>query len=366
MLPVNDEFYMRLALDLARTTQGQTGVNPVVGAVIVKDGAVVGIGAHLKRGEGHAEVHALAMAKEKAEGATAYVSLEPCSHYGTTPPCSKRLIEAKVARVVIACEDPNPLVSGRGVAMLKEAGIEVKTGVLREEAIKLNKKFIKYITTGLPYVTLKIASTLDGKIATGTGDSKWITNEASRELVHTLRHQHAGILVGIGTVLADDPSLNTRLEVPGISPVRIVVDSSLRIPLAAKVLESDGIQTVILTTERNSRPDKARELEAKGATVICAGEGDRVDLKLGLQKLGEMGISSVLVEGGGTIGGSLVEQELADEILLFMAPKLIGGNGPGSFMFNGPDRMEDAFKLTDLSVTQIDDNILISGIPVRR
>nr|WP_273545568.1 bifunctional diaminohydroxyphosphoribosylaminopyrimidine deaminase/5-amino-6-(5-phosphoribosylamino)uracil reductase RibD [Paenibacillus caui] len=360
---INDEFYMSLALDLAKHTQGQTGINPVVGAVVVKDGAVVGMGAHLRRGEAHAEVHALDMAGERAQGSTVYVSLEPCSHYGATPPCSKRLIEAKVARVVVACVDPNPQVSGRGTRMLREAGIEVVTGVLEKQAKELNKKFIKFITTGLPYVTLKAASTLDGKMASKTGDSKWITNEASRAMVHTLRHQHEGIMVGVDTVIADDPLLTTRLPVPGISPARIVVDSKLRIPVDAGVLKADGAGTIILTTEGHGDSAKLKAIEAGGARVIPCGNNERVDLKLGLQKLGELGISSILVEGGGKLNGSFIAGQLADEVLLFMAPKLIGGMGPGSFVFDGPDSMQEAVRLTNLQVTQIEDDICISGVP---
>ncbi|WP_025695915.1 bifunctional diaminohydroxyphosphoribosylaminopyrimidine deaminase/5-amino-6-(5-phosphoribosylamino)uracil reductase RibD, partial [Paenibacillus durus] len=246
---MNDEFYMSLALDMAERAQGQTGINPVVGCVVVKDGAVIGLGTHLKRGTGHAEVHALNMAAGQAAGSTAYVTLEPCSHYGKTPPCSERLIAEGVARVVIACEDPNPQVAGRGIAMLREAGIEVEVGLLRERALRLNEKFIKYILTKRPFVTLKSASTLDGKIATRTGDSKWISNEAARGIVHTMRHRHQGIMVGVGTVIADNPSLTTRTEVPGINPVRIIIDSNLRTPLESSVVTDKQAQTIIVAAE---------------------------------------------------------------------------------------------------------------------
>ncbi|WP_238996444.1 bifunctional diaminohydroxyphosphoribosylaminopyrimidine deaminase/5-amino-6-(5-phosphoribosylamino)uracil reductase RibD [Paenibacillus pinistramenti] len=362
--PMNDEFYMALALDMARHTQGQTGINPVVGAVVVRDGAIAGMGAHLKRGGGHAEVHALNMAGDRAAGSTVYVTLEPCSHYGATPPCSRRLIEAGVSRVVVACEDPNPQVSGRGIAMLRDAGIEVDVGIMQEEARELNKKFIKFITTGLPFVTLKTASSLDGKIASRTGDSKWITGEEARSLVHTMRHQHAAILVGIETVLADNPSLSTRLPVPGLPPVRVIVDSKLRIPLGAKVLESDGAETMILTTENHANEPKLRALEDKQIRVIPCGSGERVDLRTGLQKLAEAGLSSVLVEGGGKVSGSFLSERLADEIQLFLAPKLIGSGGFESFSFTGPERIQHAVKLTKVKVTPAGNDILVTGSPV--
>ncbi|TCZ77528.1 bifunctional diaminohydroxyphosphoribosylaminopyrimidine deaminase/5-amino-6-(5-phosphoribosylamino)uracil reductase RibD, partial [Paenibacillus albiflavus] len=233
---LSDESYMRFALELASSAQGQTSINPVVGCVLVKDGRMIGMGAHLRRGEAHAEVNALLMAGDEAEGSTAYVTLEPCSHYGKTPPCSKRLIEKGVKRVVIAAQDPNPLVAGTGIRLLREAGIQVDVGVLQEEATVMNEVFNKFIVTGMPWVTLKLASTLDGHIASRTGDSKWITSEASREYVHMLRHQHQGIMAGADTVLADDPQLSTRLSVPALQPVRIIVDGALRVPPSARAL----------------------------------------------------------------------------------------------------------------------------------
>ncbi|GGA22736.1 bifunctional diaminohydroxyphosphoribosylaminopyrimidine deaminase/5-amino-6-(5-phosphoribosylamino)uracil reductase RibD [Paenibacillus physcomitrellae] len=364
--PMSDEFYMALALDMARHTQGQTGVNPVVGSVVVREGAVVGMGAHLKRGEGHAEVHALHMAGERAAGSTVYVTLEPCSHYGATPPCSKRLIEAGVSRVVVAFEDPNPQVSGRGIAMLREAGITVETGVMEAEARQLNRKFIKFITTGLPFITLKAASTLDGKIATRTGDSKWVTGDAARQIVHTMRHQHAAILVGVNTVIADNPSLTTRLPVPGLSPIRIIVDSKLRIPEEAKVLQAgeEGDQdTIILTTVDHGNPAKQQLLEAKGIRIIPCGEGERVDLQAGLKQLAVSGIPSILVEGGGAISGSFLAEKMIDEVQLFLAPKLIGSGGKDSFGFIGPDMMNDAITLSNLQVTPAGNDLLITGTP---
>ncbi|MGG6309641.1 bifunctional diaminohydroxyphosphoribosylaminopyrimidine deaminase/5-amino-6-(5-phosphoribosylamino)uracil reductase RibD [Paenibacillus macerans] len=360
---IDDEYYMALALDMAERAQGQTGTNPVVGCVIVKDGALVGLGTHLQRGTPHAEVHALNMAGSQAEGSTAYVTLEPCSHHGLTPPCAERLIHDKVVRVVVACEDPNPLVAGKGIGMLRAAGIEVEVGVLRDRALKLNRRFIKFITAGLPYVTIKTASTLDGKIASRTGDSKWISNEKAREIVHTMRHRHQAIMVGVSTITADDPQLTTRLSVPGLSPVRVIADSRLRVPETAKVL-SDGLApTIILTTEQ-ADPAKADRLTERGAEILRCGSGPQVDLREALAQLGKRGISSVLVEGGGRLNGSLLEQRLVDEIVLFIAPKLIGGReAAANFSFDGYDLMQDAVSLRDIEVEQIGDNVCIRGIP---
>ncbi|MDF9840383.1 MULTISPECIES: bifunctional diaminohydroxyphosphoribosylaminopyrimidine deaminase/5-amino-6-(5-phosphoribosylamino)uracil reductase RibD [unclassified Paenibacillus] len=363
---MNDEFYMSLALDMAERAQGQTGINPVVGCVVVKDGAVIGLGTHLQRGTGHAEVHALNMAAGKAQGSTAYVTLEPCSHYGKTPPCSQRLIDEGVARVVVACEDPNPQVAGRGFEMLREAGIDVEVGLLRSRALRLNERFIKYILTKQPFVTLKSASTLDGKLATRTGDSKWISNAQAREIVHTLRHRHQGIMVGVGTVIADNPSLTTRLEVPGLHPVRIVIDSGLRTPLDANVVTGGEAPTIIVTTTA-ADPAKKAALEAAGVTVITCGDGPRVDLKAAMVKLGEMEIGSILLEGGGTLNGSMLQSGLVDRVVLFYAPKIVGGGAeaPGTFDFPGVALMKEAITLEGLEVEVLGDNVCISGTPVR-
>ncbi|KAA9007414.1 bifunctional diaminohydroxyphosphoribosylaminopyrimidine deaminase/5-amino-6-(5-phosphoribosylamino)uracil reductase RibD [Paenibacillus spiritus] len=361
---MNDEFYMSLALDMAERAQGQTGINPVVGCVVVKDGAVIGVGTHLKRGTGHAEVHALNMAAGQAKGGTAYVTLEPCSHTGLTPACSRRLIDEGVARVVVACEDPNPLVSGRGVAMLREHAVEVEVGVLRERALRLNEKFIKYILTRLPFVTLKTASTLDGRIATRTGDSKWISNEESREVVHTLRHRHQGIMVGVGTVLADNPSLTTRLPVPGLNPVRIVVDSRLRTPLEAAVVADGQAPTIILTTE-DADPEREAALARTGVQIIRCGSGSRVDLHQAMDRLGRMEIGSILLEGGGELNGAMMEEGLVDRVVLFLAPKIVGGGAeaPSAFSFGGVERMADAIVLRELEVERLGDNLCLTGIP---
>lgn len=363
---MNDEFYMSLALDMAERAQGQTGINPVVGCVVVKDGAMIGLGTHLQRGTGHAEVHALNMAAGKAQGSTAYVTLEPCSHYGKTPPCSQRLIDEGVARVVVACEDPNPQVAGRGIAMLREQGIEVEVGLLRSRALRLNEKFIKYILTKQPFVTLKSASTLDGKLATRTGDSKWISNGQAREIVHTLRHRHQGIMVGVNTVIADNPSLTTRMEVPGLNPVRIVIDSTLRIPLDSAVVRDGQASTIVVTTESSDPVKRAALLDA-GVQIVVSGAGPRVDLKAAMTSLGGLEIGSILLEGGGTLNGAMLENGLVDRVVLFFAPKIVGGGSaaPGTFEFPGVELMQSAITLEGLEVEVLGDNVCISGTPIR-
>ncbi|MFD0867723.1 MULTISPECIES: bifunctional diaminohydroxyphosphoribosylaminopyrimidine deaminase/5-amino-6-(5-phosphoribosylamino)uracil reductase RibD [Paenibacillus] len=362
---LNDEYYMRLALELARGTQGQTAINPVVGCVVVKEGRIVGIGAHLRMGTAHAEVHALTMAGEQAEGGVAYVTLEPCNHYGRTPPCTERLIESKVARVVVACTDPNPKVAGLGLERLRSHGIEVEVGVLEVEARELNEAFNKFIVTGRPFVTLKTASTLDGKIASRTGDSKWITNARSREFVHTLRHRHQAIMVGVETVIADDSQLTTRLSVPALNPVRIVIDSRLRVPANARVLDGEA-ETIIVTTSA-APEEKRKELRGRGIVLLEAGPGPRVDLELAMRMLGEREIGSILLEGGGRLNGAMLEQGLIDKCYLFYAPKIIGGpEAPGNFSFPGFDRMSEAVTIDRLKVERFDEDICIVGYPVKK
>jgi diaminohydroxyphosphoribosylaminopyrimidine deaminase/5-amino-6-(5-phosphoribosylamino)uracil reductase len=367
MTIMNDEAYMRLALQMAEQALGQTGVNPVVGCVIVKNGRMIGIGTHLQAGTPHAEIHALQMAGSEAEGSTVYVTLEPCSHFGRTPPCADRLIAEKVKKVIIACKDPNKEVSGAGIERLRQHGIEVEFGLLEQEAIQLNEKFNTFIVRQTPFVTLKTASTLDGKIASRTGDSKWITNEASRNAVHTLRHQHQAIMVGVGTVIADNPKLSTRLSVPALHPIRIIVDSRLRTPMDAQVIEDicEGSQkTLILTTEHASS-ERQKEYEQHGVEVLRCGERAAVDLSKAMKIMGERGIGSILLEGGGQLNGAMLEAQLVDKMILFFAPKIIGGAGqaPSNFMFSGFEKMSDALELEQVKVEQWGDNVCVSGYP---
>ena len=362
---LNDEAYMRLALQMAAGAAGQTEINPVVGCVIVSGGRIVGMGAHLKRGEGHAEVNALRMAGDAAAGGTAYVTLEPCCHYGRTPPCADRLIEAGIRRVVVAAGDPNPQVAGAGIAKLRAHGIEVTEGLLAEEAAALNEAFNKFIVTRLPFVTLKTASTLDGRIASKTGDSRWISGEASRAYVHTLRHRHQGILVGVDTVLADDPQLDARLSVPAVQPVRIIADSMLRTPPGARVLQEQDRQRTILLAGGQAPAERRAALEARGAEVLTCGGGPQVDLPLALRLLGEREIGSVLLEGGGRLNGAMLERRLVDKMVLFIAPKIIGGGAaaPVNFAFDGFARMNDALTLDRVSVERFGQDICLTGYP---
>ncbi|WEG12102.1 bifunctional diaminohydroxyphosphoribosylaminopyrimidine deaminase/5-amino-6-(5-phosphoribosylamino)uracil reductase RibD [Pullulanibacillus sp. KACC 23026] len=353
---------MAFAIELARKLKGQTSPNPTVGAVVVKDGEIIGMGAHLKAGGPHAEVNALRMAEEKAKGATVYVTLEPCSHFGKTPPCSNLLIEKGVARVVIASTDPNPLVAGQGIKRLENAGIKVEVGLLREGAEALNEEFFHFIKTKQPYVTVKAATSMDGKIATSTGESKWITSEEARMDVHRLRHNHDAILVGIGTILKDNPSLTTRLPEGGKHPLRIILDTHLRTPIDSKVVTDQLAETWIIT----GRPDEKRvELfRSTGVRIIETGE-ERPALAPLLQLLGEEHITSLLVEGGGEVNGSFIREGLVDQLILYLAPKVIGGGSESPSPIGGAGflKMADVMELEFKSFERIGPDIKIVAIP---
>lgn len=356
------ETYMKRAIVLARRGMGKTSPNPAVGCVIVKDGRIVGEGWHRRAGTPHAEVHALAEAGEAARGADVYVTLEPCAHFGKTPPCAAALVEAGVGRVFAAMVDPNPKVSGRGAEILRAAGIEVVTGLMEGESRLLNEPFIKYMTTGLPFVILKSAMTLDGKTATPSGDSRWITNESSRRFVHRLRSSVDAVMVGSGTVLADDPRLNARIP-GGRDPLRVVVDSVLRIPLDSQMLGLvSAAPTIVATLAGDGR--KADELRARGVEVLqCRARNGRVDLADLVARLGERGIQSVLLEGGATLAGEALRLGLIDKFLLFYAPRLLGGDGPGLFAGESAGAMADAVPLRDLTIRRFGADILVTGYP---
>ncbi len=359
---MNDHTYMRLALQLAQSTKGQTSPNPVVGAVVVKNGEIIGMGSHLKAGTEHAEVHALRMAGEQAQGATIYVTLEPCSHYGKTPPCADLIIEKGLQRVVIACLDPNPVVAGRGVAKLRNANIEVEIGILEAEAIELNKVFFHYIQTNRPFVTLKTATSLDGKIATTSGESKWITGELAREDVHQLRHEHDAILVGVGTVLVDNPSLTTRRAIGGKNPIRIILDQKLRTPLDAKIVTDTQAETWIITTNTASS-NKRIQLQELGVNVIVLDE-EKIEIEELLSVLGERGITSIFVEGGGTVNDSFLRSRSVQEVITYIAPKLIGGkDAPTSFTGQGFAKIGDVLQLKIKNVTQLGEDLKIVSVP---
>ncbi|AOY75030.1 bifunctional diaminohydroxyphosphoribosylaminopyrimidine deaminase/5-amino-6-(5-phosphoribosylamino)uracil reductase RibD [Clostridium formicaceticum] len=359
-----DQHYMQKALDLAKLGWGKTRPNPLVGAVIVKNGEVIAEGYHHYYGGDHAEVDALKKVNFSVEEATMYVNLEPCSHYGKTPPCVEAIIKSNIKKVVVALEDPNPKVAGNGIRILKNHGIEVVTGVLQEEARKLNEIFIKYILTQQPFCILKTAMTLDGKIATYQGDSKWITSEDAREYVHHIRNRVAGIMVGISTVLKDNPRLNTRIANKEVNhPARIIIDSKLRVPVDAKVIETATQQTTIIATTEKAPKEKINQLQRLGIEVMIAAEEEgKVNPKDIALKLGQRGIDSILLEGGGTLNYSALQSGIVDKIMYFIAPKIIGGrNAITSVEGEGKDLIKDAFTVEDISIHKFYRDILIEG-----
>lgn len=343
--------------------KGQTDPNPLVGAVIVNDNRILGVGAHMKAGEPHAEIHALRMAGDHAKGATIYVTLEPCSHHGRTGPCAVALVEAGVKKVVIATLDPNPVVAGNGVKILKDAGIEVVIGVCEEESRQMNEVFNKFIVEKKPFVTLKAATTLDGKTATHTASSKWITSPDARRDVHQLRSENMAILVGVNTVIEDNPELTARIP-NGRNPIRVILDSSLRIPLDAKVLTDKQAETWIFTSENYDR-EKRKWLEDRGIPVFVTGGSSQSDPADVMRILGEKLVSSVLVEAGGTLNASLFEKKLVDKVVLYMAPKLVGGQGAPTFLEGtGIAEMGHAVELTNLRVSPIGKDFRFIGYPI--
>ncbi|MGI5911751.1 MAG: bifunctional diaminohydroxyphosphoribosylaminopyrimidine deaminase/5-amino-6-(5-phosphoribosylamino)uracil reductase RibD [Syntrophomonadaceae bacterium] len=360
-----DLVYMQKALDLAVQAKGRTSPNPMVGAVVVKDAQIIGEGYHQKAGTPHAEVIALRAAGEKAKGATLYVNLEPCSHYGRTPPCADTVIDAGIKRVVIACFDPNPLVAGQGIKILQKAGIETTVGILQEQALKLNEAFFKYIQTGIPFLSLKVAMTLDGKIATSKGDSRWISSKSSRQYVHQLRNTYDAIMVGIGTVLKDNPMLNTRLNSNDTrDPIRVIIDSKLDLPLQSNIVMTAKAQQTIVFCSQDADSQLKTILKAKNIEVIpveCA-DGNIIPLEEVLKILGKKGIVSLLVEGGGEINGYLITKGLINKIYWFIAPKIVGGRkSPTPVGGIGIPTLKEALSVKSMEITHFDDDILITG-----
>ncbi len=362
-----DEKYMRLAMQLAGNAIGRTSPNPLVGAVIVKDNRVVGCGWHRKAGTPHAEVHALNQAGELAQGADVYVTLEPCAHYGKTPPCSKALVEAKVKNVYGGLLDVNPKVAGKGFKILEDAGIHVEYGFLQDELRKQNEVFFKWIEHKKPFIVLKAAMTLDGKIATATGQSKWITNETSRAYGYKLRDIYDGIMVGINTVIEDNPMLTARVD-GGKNPIRIVVDSSLKIDINANVVQDKSAKTIVATTDKADK-DKILKLQAQDVDVIVVDkdENDKVDIEklldiLGQQNIGQQNICSILVEGGATLSGSFVAKKLVDKVYFFIAPKIIGGKEAKTPVAGtGILNLQEALALKDIQIEKLEEDVLIIG-----
>lgn len=359
-----DRKFMEHALVLAARARGRTSPNPLVGAVIVRDSEIVGEGYHQRAGEAHAEINALNQARTLADGATMYVTLEPCCHWGRTPPCTEAVIRAKLANVFIATEDPNPRVSGNGIRQLEEAGIPVQVGLCEGESRQLNEVFIKYITTQCPFVILKSAISLDGKIATASGESQWITSEASRLKGHEIRAQVDAILVGVGTVLQDNPSLTARLpERQNEDPIRVVVDSRGRTPLEAKIFSPDSDAGTLIAVTESVSLERVEGFKAAGAEVlIIEKKNGRVCLRELMRELGRKGITSVLIEGGGEVNSAALQAGIVDKLMFFIAPKLIGGKeAPGPIGGAGIGRLSDAFELRDVKTTQIDTDFLIEG-----
>jgi diaminohydroxyphosphoribosylaminopyrimidine deaminase/5-amino-6-(5-phosphoribosylamino)uracil reductase len=364
MAAADDIRYMKLALRLARKGLGRTSPNPMVGAVVVDQGEILGQGFHRKAGLPHAEREALDQAGERARGATLYVNLEPCNHFGRTPPCTRSILEKGIKRVVFGMHDPNPGVKGGGEAFLRSRGIEVTPGVLERDCLVLNEVFVRWVTSGRPFVFLKAAISLDGRIATRTGDSRWISNEHSRRLVHQLRNQVDGIVVGIGTVRKDDPQLTVRLSRGKTKdPLRIVIDPLLTISIQARVLEGPG-RTLIASGERGPM-QKKQLLEARGVEVLVLPEKDgRISMGDLLDQLGKRGITSILVEGGAEIYGSFLQERQVDKLVLFIAPLLIGGKeAKGMIGGAGAGLITEAFRLQNLKTTRIGGDILVEAYP---
>ena len=358
---MTDESYIRLAIEIAKKGAGKVSPNPMVGAVIVKNERILGAGFHEKFGSKHAEINAIEKVKENIEGATLFTNLEPCSHYGKTPPCVDRIISEKIKRVVIGTLDMNPLISGKGVKKLKSAGIDVKVGVLENECIELNKFFFKYVTKKLPYVSLKAAQTIDGKIADKSGESSWISSLQSRKYVHSLRAKYDAVLVGKGTVEKDDPKLTVRL-VEGRNPKRVILDANLDIKLSHRIFTKNNDRNlIVITSKKNAgKKRKINKLNSLGALVLFAKEesGEKVDLKSALRELYKIGIASVLVEGGSEVFTSFVKENLFDDMLMFISPKILGCGVPliGNL---GIKNLQKSVKAKIGNVEKIGDDILL-------
>lgn len=367
-----EEKYMRRAIELAKKGSGHVNPNPLVGAVIVRDGEIIGEGYHECYGQLHAERNAIANAKKRGnslEGSTIYVTLEPCCHYGKTPPCTEAIIEEKIARVVVGSDDPNPLVSGKGFQMLREKGIEVIPHFLKEECGAMNHVFFHYIRTGTPYVAMKYAMTMDGKIACYTGDSKWVTGEESRAHVQTLRNHYKGIMAGIGTVLADDPMLNCRIE-GGRDPIRIIADSHLRIPMDSQLVRTAGQQPLIVACLPDADEEKAAQLQEKGVEVlripgvttadITEEQKEVISLPVLMKELGARKIDGILLEGGGQLNESALQTGIVDRIYCYIAPKIFGGaQAKTPVEGQGLTRAADAWQFNRIGMQEFGQDILL-------
>lgn len=358
---MSDEFYMKRALTLARKGTGWVSPNPMVGAVIVKYNRIIAEGWHQRYGEAHAEINAIRAAKVPLEGATLYVTLEPCHHHGKTPPCVESVIAARFERVVIGMVDPNPLVAGKSISAMKNHGIYVTTGVLEQDCRELNETFIKYMETGRPYVTVKFAQTLDGRIATATGHSQWISGEKSRRYAHQLRSLHDAVLVGAGTVLKDDPELTVR-HVKGRNPLRIVIDPTLKIPLDAKILHDQDQTRTLIVARPQAAPAKQKRIQALGVEILPfnQSEGNLFDLKTLFTILAQKNISALLVEGGAGMITSVFREGLADRVVAIVAPKIVG-DGLNTVGNLGITDMNQALKLSFKKISRSGPDVILDG-----
>jgi diaminohydroxyphosphoribosylaminopyrimidine deaminase/5-amino-6-(5-phosphoribosylamino)uracil reductase len=358
---------MRAALRLARKGLGRTSPNPAVGAVIVRNGKIIASGYHKRAGSDHAEIEALAKIGGRGKkNDTLYVTLEPCNHHGRTPPCTEAILGSGIKKLVVGMRDPNPKVSGGGCEFLVEKGVEVRTGILETACRRLNEAFLKFVTTGRPFVVAKSALTMDGWTGTATGHSRWVTNEKSRQFAHRLRDRLDGVLVGVGTVLADDPMLTTRLKKGvGRDPVRIIVDTDLKIPDEAKVLNRDSSALTLIAVGAHVPPERLRRVEKSGVLVLtCPTNEGRIDLTALMDILGGMDIASLLVEGGSAIMGSMIRERLVDKFYIFKAPKILGGNdGIPMSSGPGPREMNGCLKIKHIKLRRFGDDILVRGYP---
>ncbi len=361
---LSDIDFMKEALREARRGLGNTSPNPMVGAIIVKGGKVLARGYHRYAGAPHAEAEALSRLEGKAEGATLYVNLEPCNHYGRTPPCTEAILASGIARVVIGMQDPNPDVKGGGCAYLRGHGLEVIEGVMENESRELNEAFVKYSRTKRPFVTLKSALTLDGWAATSSGHSKWVTNERSRACVHRLRARSDAVLVGVGTVISDDPMLTVR-GIRGKNPLRIVADTSLRTPLDARIVRdlSDARTLIAIGPEANGA--RLRKMAKQRVEIVrCPAMGGKIDLLVLLERLGAMSVMSLLVEGGAEIAGAFLRERLVDKVVVFIAPKLLAGDdGVPMARGHGALMMENCLRLGNVRLQKIGSDIMVAGYP---
>jgi diaminohydroxyphosphoribosylaminopyrimidine deaminase/5-amino-6-(5-phosphoribosylamino)uracil reductase len=359
-----DQFYMKLAIDLALKGEGQTSPNPLVGAVVIKSGKVIAKGYHKKAGLPHAETIALRKAGKQSIGADLFVNLEPCCHHGRTPPCVEAIIEARIKRVVIGVSDPNNLVNRKSIRLLRKKGIDVVTGVLKKDCERLNESFFKYIRTGRPFVTLKSALSLDGKIATRRGDSKWITGPKARNYAHQLRGRVDAVLVGSGTVVADDPRLTMRLKNSNLcNPIRIIVAGKKNIPISSKVFNNAHKERVIYATTNTFSPIRKAKLEKIGVEVLFVKhKREKVNLSSLMEELGRREIISVMIEGGAEISGSIFKEKLIDRVVYFIAPKIIGGrSSPTPVGGEGIDELKDFMKIKNMSINKLGEDLVVEG-----